>query len=521
MGALMSGANNISNEQKEETTFGNIINGARALAQGITFGTADELEAFIRSYVDSDKSYSELRDEIRTDINQFRKNSPYAAYGLEILGSVPSGVLGVGKTLGATALRSGVMSGVYGAGASEGDLKDRAVAAGISAPIGAVAGPIVQKIMPNATPQAKELASKGVNLTPGQATSGGLVGKAIKTMEETSTSIPFLGTMVKGSMDRATTTFNRAVINDALKSIGKVLPPKLTGRKAIEWAKKEISKSYDDVVGKMSINNADDLISTVSTISTNLKGNIDSKLYNNFNNKLSEIIIARVQDGKLSGKALQNIQTDIKKLITQYNKTGGTSEIEMANALNTILKGQVNDAGEKTIFGLDDFLLRDNTPEVVQQFKNTNAAYSLFEPIQKASISSSTSGGTFSPAQLLNAIKQSDTTKTKSQFATGSGKLQTLAQTGDEVIGGNIPNSGTADRLATKDFVTAGLLTAGGQTGVIDPTLAAGGLMAAGAYSKPAQKITTGALLGAGGVAQDSVAPVSSLIAQQDILNRF
>ena len=46
MGALMSGANNISNEQKEETTFGNIINGARALAQGITFGTADELEAF-------------------------------------------------------------------------------------------------------------------------------------------------------------------------------------------------------------------------------------------------------------------------------------------------------------------------------------------------------------------------------------------------------------------------------------------------------------------------------------------
>lgn len=520
MGALMSGSQTANKE--EQRTTGDIARDvARAFTQGITFGTADELEAFIRSYIDSDKSYSELRDEIRTDINQFRKNSPYFAYGLEIAGSLPSGVLGVGKTLGATALRSGVMSGLYGAGASEGDLKDRAMAASISAPIGAVAGPIVQKIMPNPTPQATELASKGVNLTPGQATSGGLVGKAIKTMEETSTSIPFLGTMVKGSMDRATTTFNRAVINDALKSIGKVLPPKLTGRKAIEWAKKEISKSYDDVVGKMSINNADDLISTVSTISTNLKGNIDSKLYNNFNNKLSEIIIARVQDGKLSGKALQNIQTDIKKLITQYNKTGGTSEIEMANALNTILKGQVNDAGEKTIFGLDDFLLRDNTKEVVQQFKNTNAAYSLFEPIQKASISSSTSGGTFSPAQLLNAIKQSDTTKTKSQFATGSGKLQTLAQTGDEVIGGNIPNSGTADRLATKDFLTAGLLTAGGQYGVIDPTLAAGGLMAAGAYSKPAQKITTGALLGAGGVAQDSVAPVSSLIAQQDILNRF
>jgi len=520
MGALMSGSQT-ANEEKQRTTGDIARDVARAFTQGITFGTADELEAFVRSYIDSDKSYTELRDEIRTDINQFRKNSPYFAYGLEIAGSLPSGVLGVGKTLGATALRSGAMSGAYGFGSSEGDIKDRATSAAISAPIGAVAGPLVQKIMPNMTSQAKELANKGVNLTPGQATSGGLVGKSIKAVEEGATSIPLLGTMIKGSMDRSTTTFNRAVINDALKSIGKVLPPRLTGRKAIEWAKNEISKSYDDVIGKMSLNNADDLIDTVSIISTNLKGNIDSKLYNNFNNKLSEIIIARVKDGKLTGKSLQNIQTDIKKLITQYTKSGGTAEFEMADALTTILKGKIDDAGEKIIFGLDDFLLRDNAPELITKFTNTNTAYSLFDPIQKASVSSASSGGTFSPAQLLNAIKKSDPTKTKSQFATGGGKLQDIAETAEEVIGANIPNSGTADRLAAKDFATAGGLLLGGQTGVVDPTLAMGGLLAAGAYSKPVQKITTGALLGAGGFAQDAVAPLSSQIAQQDILKRF
>ena len=213
-------------KQEEKRGYFDIVrDSARALAQGITFGTADELEAFVRSYIDSDKSYSELRDEIREDINQFRQNSPYAAYGLEILGSVPSGVAGVGKTLAGTAVRSAVMGGAYGAGASEGDIVDRAKGAAIGGAISGAAGPLVQKIIPSpksVSDGAKELMSKGVNLTPGQATKGTLVGNTVNALEQGSTSLPLVGTMVKGALNRSTESFNRAVINDALKSINKL-----------------------------------------------------------------------------------------------------------------------------------------------------------------------------------------------------------------------------------------------------------------------------------------------------------
>jgi hypothetical protein len=519
MGALMDSAQSEKTETEKRTSGDILKDSARALAQGVTFGSADELEAFIRSYLNSDKSYSELAKEIRTDIKDYRKNSPWAAYGLEILGSIPTGIAGVGKTLAGTAVRSGIASGVYGFNTGEGeDVKssalDRTIKAGVSAPIGAALGPLIQKVAPALTTGTKELLSKGVNLTPGQATMGGYFGQLIKRLEEGATSLPLVGGIVKGALDRSTQTFNRAAINDALKSLNLVLPKGLTGRNAIQWAQKEIKKSYDDVISKMSLNNADELIDIVSAISTNVKGNIDSKLYNNFNNKLSEIIIARVKDGKLSGTALQKVQTDIKSLISQYVKNGGTAEREMADALTTILKGNVDDAGKKIFNGLDDLLIKDNAPELVSKFVNTNKAYSLFNVVQNASIKSKT--GTFTPSNLLLAAKSADNTKNKSIFASGNAKLQKLAETGDEVVGANIPDSGTAFRTGTQDVLAAIGLGAG-QT--VDSPISTGALITAGgigsAYNKVGQPIVRNALIGLGNIMQDSAVPIAANVSNK------
>tara|TARA_R100001082_G_scaffold94630_1_gene61603 strand:- start:529 stop:2193 length:1665 start_codon:yes stop_codon:yes gene_type:complete len=519
MGNLMNSGQSEQEDTEKRTGLDILKDSGRALAQGITFGSADELEAFIRSYIDKDKSYSELAEEIRTDIKDYRKNSPWAAYGLEILGSIPTGIMGVGKTLGSTAIRSAIASGVYGFNTGEGkdvksSVKDRLLKGAIAAPIGATAGPLIQKVAPSLTAKTAELLRKGVNLTPGQAAMGGYFGALIKRLEEGATSLPLVGGVIKGALDRSTQSFNRAAINDALKSINKVLPPKLTGRKAIEWAKNEISKSYNDVVSKMSLNNADELIDIVSTISTNLKGSLDPKLYKIFNDKLSEKIISRVKDGKLSGTALQKVQTDIKALITQYIKNGGTSEREMADALTTILTGKVDDAGVKIIPGLDDLIIRDNAPDLVSKFLNTNKAYSLFGVIQNASVKSKT--GTFTPSHLLTAAKAADNTKNKSIFASGNAKLQKLAETGDEVVGANIADSGTAFRTGTQD-VLAAIGIGAGQT--VDSPISTGALLTAGglaaAYNKVGQPIVRNALLGIGNIMQDSAVPISANISNK------
>jgi len=52
----------------------------RTFAQGLSFGFADEIEAFVRSAVDSNASYADTLKEVRNKINKFRRDNPVAAY---------------------------------------------------------------------------------------------------------------------------------------------------------------------------------------------------------------------------------------------------------------------------------------------------------------------------------------------------------------------------------------------------------------------------------------------------------
>ena len=61
---------------------------ARAGAQGLTFGFADEIEAAVRSAFDSGKSYAEVVKDVRGQIESFRQRNPAAAYGTEIAGAI-------------------------------------------------------------------------------------------------------------------------------------------------------------------------------------------------------------------------------------------------------------------------------------------------------------------------------------------------------------------------------------------------------------------------------------------------
>ena len=67
---------------------------ARTVAQGVTLGFADEIEAGARSLF-SDRKYKDIRDEIRQDTKDFRTDNPGQALALEMAGGVviPGGIL--------------------------------------------------------------------------------------------------------------------------------------------------------------------------------------------------------------------------------------------------------------------------------------------------------------------------------------------------------------------------------------------------------------------------------------------
>ena len=91
----------------------------RTFAQGLTFGFADEIEAGVRSALDSEKTYAQTLNEVRGKIKAFRKSNPIAAFGTEIAGSIPSMILaqfipGAGQT--ATAGRIAQLARTAGIG---------------------------------------------------------------------------------------------------------------------------------------------------------------------------------------------------------------------------------------------------------------------------------------------------------------------------------------------------------------------------------------------------------------------
>lgn len=127
---------------------------ARAVGQGITFGFGDELEARFRALT-GDRSYDEEVADIRESIEQFRETNPVAAYGSEIVGSIPTGL-----GLAGLALRGGLRGaakigalegGIYGVGEGEG-VEGTATSAAIGAGLGGALGKAGEKAFEGIAP---------------------------------------------------------------------------------------------------------------------------------------------------------------------------------------------------------------------------------------------------------------------------------------------------------------------------------------------------------------------------------
>jgi len=133
------------------------------LAQGLTFGFADEVTAAFKS-LGSEKSYSELRDDERAKLAQFKESYPGISLTGEILGSLLGGPglsgLKAAQVVArpiAKALREGGVKklaavgaaegGLYSAGTSEEDVINNPGLLGRDIATGAVTGAVVSPVL--------------------------------------------------------------------------------------------------------------------------------------------------------------------------------------------------------------------------------------------------------------------------------------------------------------------------------------------------------------------------------------
>ena len=469
---------------------------ARSIGQGITFGTADEAEGFIRSVL-GDKTYKQARDQVRKELDQFRTQYPKTAYGSEIGASVamPLGVAklaGKGIVKGAEMLnkpltdfaaqkvaQAGQKIATAAPKTTKAATSPVGTATGLGAAYGVGAAPEVsdvpeyaatsailsggaQKVLPPITQAAKDLMKRGVPLTVGQKFGGAMGG-----VEERLSGLPIADFLIGGARRRAIDKFGTAAYNEALAPIGESLPMKLTGRPAYIAAEKKINDAYTKVLGDVTIPAPTALVASVGAMAADLPEKEAKQLATIIKNQISE----RVKDGNLTGEAFKDAQSAIRSKAYLFMTSNDAYQRQLGQALS--------DAAEE----LTSSLARAN-PSKAGELANIDATWSRFKPMQLAAGSKSMEGGV-TPAKLLEKV-YSQSRRSPSVLARGEGRMQGLAETGKEVLGTKVPDTGTAGR----NIFALGALGYG-----LDPVttaLASGGLGAA--YSRPGQFLASGAI---------------------------
>ena len=169
----------------------------QALGQGLALGFGDEIEAGVRS-LGSDDSYEEIRDRLRAKNKAYRTENPKEALGLELGGSLLTGVGGLtrfglaqgAKTgLGRVMATNAGLGGAYGLGTSESDtLAGQAGDVGVGATIGGVGAGAMQGLgrlaKPVVSEYSKKLARRAVERESGYITKGQAVGGVSGKIEE-------------------------------------------------------------------------------------------------------------------------------------------------------------------------------------------------------------------------------------------------------------------------------------------------------------------------------------------------
>lgn len=191
----------------------------RGMAQGMTFGLADEAQAGVRSLL-SDKSYKDLRDEYRHDDDLARKVNPGNMLGAEIVSNLPTIAATGGAGLAKTVAQNAGMGALNAFGGSESDnIKDLSLEALKGGAIGG-AIPLAFKGAEKAYSGAKKLAGmavRGVTDTSQEMIDRALNPRVINDVGEALTGSELLNT-----------ASNRGAVADKLETAAKVLKKKVS-----------------------------------------------------------------------------------------------------------------------------------------------------------------------------------------------------------------------------------------------------------------------------------------------------
>jgi len=448
----------------------------RSLAQGATFGSADEIEAALRTAPQQlskemqlgglaaqmpttepqkvslsdqmgaglgsmvgtlpsigDSGYKKTRDEIRARQQLFQKEHPVLSTGLEIAGGLAVPLIGAGGAAvkGGTTLAGNLARGAgYGALYGTGQAKEAS-----DIPLGAVQGAATggiftgatnvlgRTIAPKITEAAKKLRDQGISLTPGQAF-GGAIDKAEQALSNV------IGSIGKRRGENIL-KWNESTINKALKPLGEKI--KIEGddiQGAMDTAVSKISSAYQKIIPKLKIYSTPKFKEKANQIVGREEfATADELVKQRFKSFINKEM-SDLQYGKF-GDALKNRQTSINNTASDAIKKGG----------DDATFGRMV-AEYKKLY--DKQLIAQNAKEGANLAK-VNKAFKDMARVEDAAAKVNTTAGMFTPNQLLASARKMDISPRKRQTAMGTSPMSKTAREAG-VLGQTLPDSGTTAR---------------------------------------------------------------------------
>lgn len=431
-------------------------------ATALSGGYNDELMAGLQSAL-TGQDYTQVRNDLNARKNILAETHPVADIAGNVAGGVTAGLAG-----GALAARAGLTGalgefapvagdvaygGIYGSGQNN---EDRLGGAAIGGITGGAGGALTRGltrgaanvIAPPAGPAAP-LYEAGVFPTPGQRFSqSGMFGRALNTAEQAMQSVPILGTGVARSRQTARDAFQRGGFNQALGDIGERLPLDINpGTGAQDFTTNAFGGAYNRARSGMQFVPDQQYLSDLAQFQQRLgNGVLNPTQAEQVGRVISNSVGGRLDPtiGALSGEAYQRAGTELGDAASTWGKDSTTAP--MADALSDYT----------TIF--DNAARRNSDPMAVQLLDNADRGYAKFVRLRNAAARGGVrkEAGTFSPTDLLAAVKQEGGGVKSSAYNRGNALMQDYAQAGG-LLTDTLPNSGTAERLMTGQALTGAL----------------------------------------------------------------
>lgn len=419
-----------------------------------------------------------LADAYRTELagvraaeDDFAQRRPRAAAGLRGTGMAATAAVPAGQAVNlfaqsgraVNAVRGATVAGLEGAGyaaADRGSARERLSAASqtardpltltLGAAGGALATPRKVKQPRPVAPEVRLLNEEGVQLTPGQ-----MRGGMAKTAEDAGTSLPMLGDAIGERRTEGLQSFNRAVVNRALKPVGESLPEDIgAGADAVKYAGDLLSRGYEDAMPARAVRAdpgfADDVRAALA--------NVDA-LTPDHQARLADILDQRVTSrlpptGEMDGRLYKQIQSELDWEASRFSGAPDPDQRAIGEALQGVQTALENAA-------------RRQDPQFAARIDALDRGWAELGRIEAAAAKSQDLSGVFTPAQYGQAIRGADKRVRRRGVARGEAMSQDLARAGLKVLPSRVPDSGTAGRAAWGMIASApgavlGALTGGG-----------------------------------------------------------